>query len=240
MDGRDYFTISQASQFSGFHPQTIRKYVDNNQIKSFKTPSGQRRIHRIGLEEFINLRSSPISYQKPSFTISNSSNSSNSSNPSSQITNRTNFLYARVSSKKQLDDLDKQIKFLQTYRSEYVQYTLISDISSGINFKRKGLQTLLDSCIQGTIGEVVVAHKDRLCRFGFELLQLFITKSGGIVTVIDCQTNKSSEQELAEDLLSIVHIYSCKQMGKRSYQAKQGIKNVESETETISSAEENI
>ena len=235
MDGRDFFTISQASQFSGFHPHTIRKYVDQNQIKSFKTPSGQRRIHRTGLEEFINLRSSPISHEKPSITISNSSTPF-----TSQTTNKTNFLYARVSSKKQLDDLDRQIKFLQTHRSEYMQYTLISDISSGINFKRKGLQTLLDSCIQGTIGEVVVAHKDRLCRFGFELLQLFITKSGGTVTVIDCHTNKSSEQELAEDLLSIIHIYSCKQMGKRSYKAKQGIKNVESETETISSAEENI
>jgi predicted site-specific integrase-resolvase len=232
MDGRDFFTISQASQFSGFHPQTLRKYVDNHQIKSFKTPSGQRRIHRIGLEEFINLRSSSISYEKPCIAVARTT--------ISETTNKTNFLYARVSSKKQLDDLDRQIKFLQNHRSEYMQYTLISDISSGINFKRKGIQTLLDSCIQGTIGEVVVAHKDRLCRFGFELLQLFISKSGGTVKVIDSETNKSSEQELAEDLLSIIHIYSCKQMGKRSYQTKQGIKNVESETETVSATEENI
>lgn len=69
MDGKDIFTISQASQFSGFHPQTLRKYVDNHQIKSFKTPSGQRRIHRIGLEEFINLRSSSFSYEKPCITV---------------------------------------------------------------------------------------------------------------------------------------------------------------------------
>jgi predicted site-specific integrase-resolvase len=232
MDGRDYFNISQASQFSGFHPQTIRKYVDQNQIKSFKTPSGQRRIHRISLEEFINLRPPPIPFEKTYITLQNSS--------TSQSTEKTNFLYARVSSKKQLDDLDRQIKFLQNHRPEYMQYTLISDISSGINFKRKGLQTLLDSCIQGTIGEVVVAHRDRLCRFGFELLQLFITKSGGTVKVIDCETNKSSEQELTEDLLSIIHIYSCKQMGKRSYQSKRTIQNVENQTETIPSTEEGI
>ena len=97
----------------------------------------------------------------------------------------------------------------------------ISDIASGINFKRKGLQTILDSCIQGVIGEVIVAHRDRLSRFGFDLIKLIIEKAGGTITVIDDTQHKSTEQELAEDLLSIIHIYSCKQMGKRSYKTKQ-------------------
>jgi predicted site-specific integrase-resolvase len=180
------------------------------------------------LESFLTSSSSPFLNEKISINTSNTQPSS---------TTKTNFLYARVSSKKQLDDLQRQIEFLQSYKPEYLQYTLISDISSGINFKRKGLQTLLDACIQRTIGEVVVAHKDRLCRFGFELLQLFILKSGGSVNVIKNETNQSTEQELAEDLLSIIHIYSCKQMGKRSYK-KRTIEDVENQTEEANSETE--
>ena len=83
-----------------------------------------------------------------------------------------------------------------------------------------GLATILDACVQNSIGEVVVAHRDRLCRFGFDLVKQIIEKSGGSITVIDDEKNKSSEQELAEDLLSIINIYSCRQMGKRKYKTK--------------------
>lgn len=228
MDAREFISISQASQLTGLHPQTLRKYADADQIKYFKTPAGQRRFHRKSLESFLTSSSSPFLNEKISINTSNTQPSS---------TTKTNFLYARVSSKKQLEDLQRQIEFLQSYKPEYLQYTLISDISSGINFKRKGLQTLLDACIQRTIGEVVVAHKDRLCRFGFELLQLFILKSGGSVNVIQNETNQSTEQELAEDLLSIIHIYSCKQMGKRSYK-KRTIEDVENQTEEANSETE--
>jgi predicted site-specific integrase-resolvase len=78
----------------------------------------------------------------------------------------------------------------------------------------------LDAALQGTLGELIVAHRDRLCRFGFDLIKLIIEKQGRKITVLDDERNKSSEQELSEDLLSIVHIYSCRQMEKRSYKAK--------------------
>ena len=142
----------------------------------------------------------------------------NSVSPDKKPT-RTNFIYTRVSSKKQMDDLSRQIIYIQSKHTQYTSYTTLSDIGSGINFKRKGLQTILDSCLQGLIGEVVIAHRDRLSRFGFELIKCFITKAGGTITVLDDDGHKSTEQELAEDLLSIVHIYSCKQMGKRSYKS---------------------
>lgn len=72
--------------------------------------------------------------------------------------------------------------------------------------------------MQGNIGTVVVAHRDRLCRFGFELIEQVVQLGGGrIIVDDDSDQHKSSEQELAEDLLSIVHIYSCRQMGKRRY-----------------------
>ena len=148
---------------------------------------------------------------------------------------RQNFLYSRVSSKKQLDDLSRQIEFLRQWerdRTRVDSFELISDIGSGINFKRKGIQTILDACLSRTIGSVVIAHRDRLSIFGFELIQSIIEKAGGNVIVLDDHDNKSSEQELAEDLLSIVQIFTCKQMGKRRYKhSKEKEQEIETGTE---------
>ena len=192
-----FISVRDASLFTGLSMQTIRKMVDKSQINGYKTPTGHRKIDRAGIQE--------MCYND----IPDEENF---------VGKKQNILYARVSTRKQVDDLSRQIEYLR--RPEYSEYTLIQDIGSGINFKRKGLSTILDSCIQRTIGEVVVAHRDRLARFGFELIKYLIEKSGGKITVIDDQKNKSTEQELSEDLLSIVHIYSCKQMGKRSYRTK--------------------
>lgn len=210
-----FISTREAVKITGLHPHTIRKFADNNQVLCYKTPSGQRKYNREGLEKFCN----PVS-----------------SVPEVQPAQKVNYIYARVSSKKQLDDLARQTEYLQNRRPEYTSYIPLTDVASGINFKRKGLQTLLDACLQRTIGEIVIAHRDRLCRFGFELIQQLVEKSGGKITVLDSDTNKSSEQELAEDLLSIVHIYSCKQLGKRSY-TNRANKIQENQTETNSETE---
>ena len=220
MDGTDikkeYISIDEASKITGLSIQTIRKLGDKKQIKCFKTPSGHRRFNKQDLEKFCD---------PDSFNEKDSKNT------------KINYIYTRVSSKKQLDDLSRQVEYLQKRKPEYSSYTTISDIASGINFKRKGLQTILDSCIQGVIGEVVIAHRDRLSRFGFDLVKIIIEKAGGTITILDDEENKSSEQELAEDLLSIIHIYSCRQMGKRSYKIKQS-KSIENQIETNEPTEE--
>jgi excisionase family DNA binding protein len=198
MDEKKFITVQEASLFSGLSKQTIRKMVDSAQISSFKTPTGQRRINKQSLQE--------LCYN-------------DIYDESQQICKKENFIYTRVSTKKQLDDLSRQVKYLQ--RPEYTNYTVIQDIGSGINFKRKGLQTILDCCIQRTIGEVVIAHRDRLCRFAFELIESFIQKGGGTLKVLNSDINVSrEEEELSQDLLSIIHIFNCRQMGKRSYKVK--------------------
>jgi len=214
---KEFVTIAEAGLLSGLSYQTLRKFGDSQEIRSYKTPSGHRRFNKFDLEKMCNPHS--ISDEVPK-------------------NEKCNYIYARVSSKKQLDDLSRQVEYIQTRRPEYSSYTTISDIASGINFNRKGLQTILDSCLQGTIGEVVIAHRDRLCRFGFDLVKIIIQKSGGIITILDDEKNKSTEQELAEDLLSIVHIYSCRQMDKRSYKTKQQTKGIEDKDETIDSSTE--
>jgi putative resolvase len=210
-----FITIFEASRITGLSYQTIRKLGDQQKIQCFKTPQGgHRRFNKQDLERFCGSSINRLQIAEGE---------------------KCNFIYTRVSSKKQLDDLSRQIEYIQQ-RTEYASYTVISDVASGINFKRKGLQTILDSCIQGTIGEVVVAHRDRLSRFGFDLIKLITEKAGGSITVLDDEQNKSTEQELAEDLLSIVHIYSCRQMGKRSYKGNKQLESVENKDETEQTA----
>lgn len=211
-----YISISEASKLTGICTQTLRKLSDQNKIKSYKTASGHRKFDKNSLQEMCNtvLPNDKIQQDK-----------------------RHNFIYARVSSKKQVDDLHRQVEFIKSRKPEYSSYTVITDVASGINFARKGLSTILESCLQHNVREIIVAHKDRLSRFGFDLINLVVTKSGGKITVIDDQRNKSTEQELSEDLLSIVHIYCCRQMGKRSYKGKNNTKVIENKTETESKAE---
>ena len=124
--------------------------------------------------------------------------------------------YCRVSSHKQKDDLARQIAFMQ---NKFPDAKIVKDIGSGINFKRKGLKTILDAAIDGDCIKVVVAHRDRLARFGIDLIRWIIERSGGELLVLN-QINMSPEQELTQDLLTILHVFSCRMHGLRSYKNK--------------------
>ena len=130
---------------------------------------------------------------------------------------RTSFVcYCRVSSTKQRDDLGRQIAYMQ---SLYPDAEIIKDIGSGINFKRKGLQTLLDRLMRRDKLTLVVTCRDRLARFGFELIQYMVEQNGGQIVVLD-NTVHSPESELTSDLLSILHVFSCRMHGLRKYSKK--------------------
>lgn len=136
---------------------------------------------------------------------------------------KTSILYARVSSSKQEDDLQRQILFLQ---KKFPNYEIITDIASGINFKRKGLKTLLDKVLSGRVNEVVVAHKDRLTRFGFELFQYLCQKYNTKLTILNNDQDKSPSEELADDLLSIVTVFTARYHGARKYKVLQKDSNL--------------
>jgi predicted site-specific integrase-resolvase len=127
---------------------------------------------------------------------------------------RISIIYARVSSKKQEEDLNRQILFLQ---QKYPTFELITDIGSGINFKRKGLKTLLDKLFNGVIKEIVVAHKDRLTIFGFELFEFMCKKFNTKLTVVE-EENKSPIEDLSEDLFSIITVFTTRYNGIRKYE----------------------
>jgi putative resolvase len=124
--------------------------------------------------------------------------------------------YCRVSSYKQKDDLQRQVEFMRT---RHPGADIVTDVGSGINFRRKGLRAILESAIDGDKLTVVVAHKDRLCRFGFELIEWIIKRSGGELMVLQ-HNELSPESELTKDLLTILHVFSCRMHGLRSYKDK--------------------
>lgn len=145
------------------------------------------------------------------------------------VSEQKRFCYCRVSSPKQRDDLERQVAFMS---ERYPDYEVIRDIGSGINFKRKGLTSILESAMRGDVVTLVVAHKDRLTRFGFELIKYIIERNGGKLVVLD-QAVFSPEVELTKDLLSILHVFSCRLHGLRNYkkQVSENISNGESKTD---------
>lgn len=131
--------------------------------------------------------------------------------------NRKTICYARVSSNHQKEDLNRQIEFLQ---NSYPDTEVIKDIGSGLNYKRKGLETLLEQIYTGKVKEVVVTYKDRLCRFGFEIIEWIFKKYNVKLMVLNKLTEVpediSRESELAEDLLSVTTFFVARNNGRRS------------------------
>ena len=104
-------------------------------------------------------------------------------------------------------------------------YDIITDIGSGINYNKKGLNLLLDMITDYEVERIIILYKDRLLRFGFELIENICEKYGVKIEIID-QTEKTEEQELVEDLVQIITVLSCRLQGKRANKAKKLIKEL--------------
>ena len=133
--------------------------------------------------------------------------------------NGAKICYCRVSSAKQRDDLDRQSARMHDL---FPGHEIITDVGSGLNFKRKGFISILERAMRGDVQELVVAHRDRLCRFGFDLVEWIVSKNGGRILVLD-NPDVSPYTELTQDLLSILHVFSRRLHGLRKYGSK--IKN---------------
>lgn len=182
----------EASQITGINEQTLRKNADKGLITSYKTFSGQRMYNKLSLENFTGQHRTS----------------------GNELEQRKSYVYCRVSSRNQLDDLERQCSSM---RSMFPSHDLVKDCGSGLNWKRKGLRTILEHTMSGNVKEIVVAHKDRLCRFGFELIEFICNRNNTKLVVLDNLECKSREQELAEDLMAIVTVFSCRQHGRRKY-----------------------
>jgi putative resolvase len=133
--------------------------------------------------------------------------------PFESKSSRAKIIYARVSTNAQRPDLDNQINFLRT---RFPNHELVQDIGSSLNFRRKGFASLLEQILSGDVEQVVVAHKDRLCRFGFDLVKFIASKFNTTIVVLD-ETRLSPNEELVKDLVSIIHAFSSRIHGLGKY-----------------------
>ncbi len=177
---------NKACEKLGIHPNTLRRWANEGKIKYVRQKNGNRLYD---VESFLN---------------------------QGKKIDRVKFIYARVSSRNQQDDLSNQIKYL---RERYPYHELIEDIGSGLNFKRKGFLNLLDRIMSGDVEEVVITHRDRLCRFGFNWFEHIAKQNDCRIVVLD-QTQLSPQEELVQDLISIIHVFSCRIYGLRKYSDK--------------------
>lgn len=135
-----------------------------------------------------------------------------------QKSKKIKICYCRVSSQKQKEDLERQIEMM---KKAYPTHRIIKDIASGINYERKGLQMILEMAINGEIEEVVIAYKDRLTRFGYEMIEHIIKKySNGKIVVINETEEETPGDEMTKDLLAIMNVYVAKVNGLRRYKKK--------------------
>lgn len=128
---------------------------------------------------------------------------------------RLKICYCRVSSNKQKDDLKRQISVM---KKKFPEYIMISDIGSGLNDNRKGYKKIIDHAIKGEIEILVVAYKDRLVRFGYDLIEWIIKEySNGQIIVLNKREEETPTEELSKDLISIMNVYVAKVNGLRKY-----------------------
>ena len=196
----NYYSIHEFSKILGVSAQTLRNWDKNGKLHPHHTTaSGYRYYSQEQLNEVLHI--------KPK-------------------NDRITIGYCRVSSQKQKDDLERQAENVRTYLLAQGQpFEIICDIGSGINYKKKGLQELIKRISENKVEKVVILYKDRLLRFGFELVEYLALLHHCEIEVID-NTENTEQQELVEDLVQIITVFSCKLQGKRAHRAKKMIQEL--------------
>jgi len=178
-----YVKPREAADYFGVCLHTLRRWEQKGWINTTRTPSGRAR--RYDLDSYIK---TPRKVKRV-------------------------VLYARVSSRGQKPDLERQIARLVNL---YPGAEVVGEVGGGLNFKRPKFLALLERVRAGDVGTIVVAHRDRLCRFGFEFVEWYCHQYGYEVVVLD-DTHLSPQQELVEDILTILHCFSSRLYGLRKY-----------------------
>lgn len=181
-----YVKPSVATRQLGVDRRTLKKWADNGFI-SYIQPGG--RGQRL-------------------YDLSSVNNSHGTSQPSPPIS----IVYGRVSTRKQLPYLRTQ---LATLSVKYPDHHVISDCASGLNYQRRGLQEILQLAFAKRLRIVRVSHKDRLCRFGFDLIE-YILKAHGATIVVETDHTHTAEEDLAHDVMSVITVFGARLHGKRS------------------------
>ena len=199
MDDYSQMTISigEAAKELGISVKTIRRWADAGKIRYERSPSGHRRFYLADIK-----RITPRDLK--------------------QLDDRITINYARVSSSDLKEDLTRQTQVLEQFSSANGwQYETISDLGSGLNYQKKGLQKLLKRIMKGDVGRLVLTHKDRLLRFGSELVFAMCEEFETEVVIVNkSEVELSFEQELVTDMIELITVFSARLYGARSHKNK--------------------
>jgi len=194
-----YVSRKEASEILGIHYHTVYALAERKEIETVKI--GKRQLYNVN--KYLQKQKIPVENEI-----------------------RKKICYCRVSSSKQKEDLQRQIEYM---KKKYPSYEIISDIGSGLNMNREGLKKIIDSGIKGEIEILIVAYKDRLVRFGYELIERIIKEySNGEIKIENNEEEKTPMEELTTDIVSIMNVYVAKMNGLRKYKKMlvDDIKNV--------------
>ena len=182
--------ISGAADVLGVSVTTLRRWEREGRLKSDRTHAGHRRYD--------------LSKIKPELFHTDASG-------------RKTIAYARVSSHDQKTDLERQKQVLELYcpRQGWT-FEVVADLGSGMNYHKKGLKRLLNDLLAGKIGRLVIAHKDRLLRFGAELIFAICAAKNVEVVILNQGEDTTFEEDLAKDVLEIITVFSARLYGSRS------------------------
>lgn len=195
-------SIGKLSKEIGASISTLRRWEREGKLKSERMPSGHRRYN-----------------YDPATGIF----------PNEKVDNKYTVGYCRVSTRNKLDDLERQKNVVELFcGSKGWTYKIIEDVGSGLNYKKRGLQDLIKLIEMNHIDRLVITHKDRLLRFGSEIIFKLCEMHGVEVSVINMDDEKPDfSKELAEDVLSIITVFSAKLYGKESQRNKTILKKAE-------------
>ena len=186
-------SIKEASDFLGVSISTLRRWEEEKRLIPEKTAGGHRRYDRDKLIRFKN----------------------------KEAGNRITIAYARVSSSDQKEDLERQKDSLSNYCvARGYQFRVISDLGSGLNYTKKGLSELIELICNNEIERIVINYKDRLIRYGYELIEQVCLHHDVKIEIVNFREDKTYEQELVEDMLSIITVFSSRLYGSRSHKIK--------------------
>ncbi len=196
-----FISVQAAAEKLGVHPSTLRRWEREGKLIPDRTQGNQRRYDLAKLQPHLSRKLIP----------------------SEKLT----VAYARVSSHDQKADLARQRELLELYCARYGwSFEVISDLGSGMNYSKKGLNQLLGLLLNGALGRLVITHKDRLLRFGAELIFALCEKQGVEVVIINQGSEPSFEEELAQDVLEIITVFSARLYGSRSRKNRKLIEGI--------------
>ena len=206
MSKNEFVGGKEASSILGVHQRTLYQWETKKKIETMRTPGGKR-LYKV--QKFISEHKEYVKTNGISNNITNNE--------------KKNICYVRVSSANQSNDLEIQKEVMKKL---FPKYEIIEDIGSGLNLNKRGIRRIIKMSIEGKINELVIAYKDRLTRFGYDLIENIIKEySNGRIIVLNKQKALKPEEELASDVMALMNVYVAKMNGLRRYKVNNSMKN---------------